>query len=77
MDDELEVQYDFTCHQENAVGRIYKFSPREGKCYFLRTLLLHVPDATLFSDTRKFEGNIYPAYRETGLRRGLLSDDGE
>lgn len=77
MDEDDADQYDFSRQLENVVGRIYTGSLRKGEQYYLRTLLLHVPDTTSFQYLRTFEGIVYPTYREERLRRGPLSDSVE
>lgn len=69
--------YYLTRHSENVVARICTVSLREGEWYYLRALLLHVPEATLFADKRSVGGEAHTAYRKACFHRGLLSDDAE
>lgn len=72
MFEDLEQQYKFTKNSEDVVDRIYTVGPRKSKRYYLLILLLHFSGATSFQDMPKFEGNIYPTYRETFVRCGLF-----
>ena len=57
------------------MGRIYTVSPKQGKCFYPRLLLLTVRILTPFEDLRTFEGQPYLTFRESCLARGLLERD--
>jgi len=47
----------------------------EGERYFLRVLLNHVRGATSFENLRTVAGIMYPTFRETCEKRGLIERD--
>lgn len=57
------------------IGRIYTVSPKQAECFFLRTLLHHVKGPQSFNDVKRYQGHIYPTFRDACLARGLLEDD--
>ena len=61
--------------QRGQVGRIVYAHPAEGERNFLRVLLNHVPGATSFEDLRTVAGIMYPTFRETCEKRGLIERD--
>ena len=61
--------------QRGQVGRIVYAHPAEGERYFLRVLLNHVRGATSFENLRTVAGIMYPTFRETCEKRGLIERD--
>ena len=61
--------------QRGQVGRIVYAHSTEGERYFLRVLLNHVRGATSFENLRTVAGIMYPTFRETCEKRGLIERD--
>jgi len=61
--------------QRGQVGRIVYAHPAKGERYFLRVLLNHVRGATSFENLRTVAGIMYPTFRETCEKRGLIERD--
>ena len=61
--------------QRGQVGLIVYAHPAEGERYFLRVLLNHVRGATSFENLRTVAGIMYPTFRETCEKRGLIERD--
>lgn len=55
-----------------TLGRVYRISPKQQDCFYLRLLLLKVMGMTYFDDLKTFNGETFPTYRETSLKRYLL-----
>ena len=52
---------------------MYFADPKERELYFLRFLLLHVPDATLFENLGIFQHITYATFFEAAVARNLAS----
>lgn len=57
------------------IGRIYYINPTAGELFYLRYLLLHVPNPTSFEDLRTVNGNLEPTFHAACMARGLLLHD--
>ena len=60
-----------------TIGRMFYINPNAGDLFYLRYLLLHVPNPTSFEDLRTVNGNLLPTYHAACTARGLLHDDAE
>ena len=56
---------------------MYYVNPNVGDLFYLRYLLLKVPNPTSFEDLRTVNGREYPTYYSACVARGLLHDDAE
>ena len=62
--------------QENKVtGRVITVNSTERERYYLRLLLSHVRDATLFQDLLVVNGMKNLSFRKSALLHGLFDDD--
>ncbi|OMO89802.1 DNA helicase PIF1, ATP-dependent [Corchorus capsularis] len=58
-----------------AIGRVYTVSPIEGERFYLRILLNNARGAKSFQDLLTVNGIVYPTFKQTAERRGLLEND--
>ena len=65
--------------KSNTIGRfaLVPLGLKKETEYFLRLLLLHVPNPTSFENIRTIDDEVYPSYRETCVAMGLVKDDNE
>lgn len=56
---------------------MYYINPKAGELFYLRYLLLHVPNSKSFEDLRTMDGDVSSSYYRVCIARGLLHDDDE
>lgn len=61
------ISNDFSRCVEHVVGRMYNASPREIERYYLRTVLLHGPTMTSFSDVLNLKDTEYSFLEKLAL----------
>lgn len=54
---------------------MYTVNPKEGKKYYLRTLLLYQSEAKCFQDICIVDGELCSSLREASGKKGSLADD--
>ena len=62
---------------ERIISRMYSISPSDPERFYLRLLLLHVPGAKSLDELKMIGGRIAVSFRETCIRKHLLTDDSE
>lgn len=62
---------------KGTIARMYYVNPNAGDLFYLRYLLLNVPNSTSFEDLRTVNGSLLPGYHAACTARGLLHDDAE
>ena len=60
-----------------AIGRVHHVPPSYGEYFYLRVLLNKVKEAKDWIDFKKYEGVVYPTYKDACQARGLLENDKE
>jgi len=63
--------------KDKAVGRVYYINPGAGECFFLRILLIAVPNPIFYEYLRTVNGVLYGIFKEVCLARELIADDNE
>ena len=56
---------------------IYFVNHKQRELYFLRLLLLHVPGATSYENSRTFQRITYAKFFEAAIARSLVKEDYE
>ena len=54
---------------------MYYINPTAGELFYLRYLLLHVPNPTSFEDLLTVDGTLQPTFHAACITRGLLLYD--
>lgn len=75
VESEEEPHLDCSGHGTDKVSRTYRVSSEEKKRYYLRTLLLPVPEAKCCEDIRPVDSEVCETFRDACSKRGLLAKD--
>ena len=66
-----------TQYYDKVIGRLYSVPPRDSDRFFLRMLLLHVPNAEGFEGTNGLKPSGAATWRAAAEMRGLAESSGE
>ena len=69
---QLEFQHSNIGYRLNRLDNI---SVKQGELFYLRLLLLHVPNPTSYDYLKTVHGTLYPTFQQACVQRDLLQDD--